>query len=218
MASGRHVPLSSTLLDFLAGIVPENNYSISTWVDTPKPQKKPDGCWRKELIRDIERTLNFEIRDYGEECSMPGIHIGVKMDPPALHHVPPENSDREHGYSWLFPELRVVAIPLHPSWDNDRIEYYREKMEASPDYQPTCLVLVPPRAPPFAVGGIVLDGHHKLAAAGIVGRPLRLILVKANERESFGLEDEDEEEEDEEPLPWYRPSQELIEKARRGEK
>lgn len=189
--SGRHVPISSPLLDFLSVIVPPSQYKITEWIDIPEFQHKRKKL-RSIMHKDFEVLISHRIRDYGDECAMPSIHTGLE-------------TDCDDSGVWYFSKLRVVAVQLHPAWDEYRIAYYEEKMREDEDYIPACILLAPPAPYPyFSIGGVVLDGHHKLVAASNLQRPLRVILVEMRNSEN----------ETEPALPFLNPTSELLQKTR----
>eukprot|EP01124_Arcella_intermedia_P018318 TRINITY_DN2526_c0_g2_i1.p1 TRINITY_DN2526_c0_g2~~TRINITY_DN2526_c0_g2_i1.p1 ORF type:complete len:359 (-),score=27.88 TRINITY_DN2526_c0_g2_i1:177-1253(-) len=198
--SGHHVPFTNLLLQYLQAIVPPSPYMLSSWQSVPTLQTSYRQL-RDSLRADIERLFSVTVGDYGDECVFPK-HIGVYC---RNGWQGDEGCGSPYGLSWFFEDLRVVAIPLHPVWDEERISFYEKKMITArrngTEYSPTCLLLCPHYYPSVSIGGIVLDGHHKLAAATRQKHPLRIILVEMRY----------EGDAEEPALPYLHPTEEQIE-------
>jgi len=183
-ASGHHVPLNSDLLSFFSAIVPKSGYVVSSWIDIPLSSKQFS-------FGDHFMEERNSILDKRAAITGPHMHYGLHGD-----------------LCWVFKKLRLIAVPINPVWDNNRVDYYKERMKTEvknqqKSYIPTCVILSPCSMEYFSPGGIILDGHHKIQAAADLGHSVRIILFQMRDiLRSDKIY----------PLPWYTRLEEMKKK------
>ena len=178
------VPLDASVINPLLSLLPSRQYNV------------------------IRRTAQFqEGEDLGrrelDEVFPPLKTKGMSeaVDRPLVAAVPTTMDDLPAPYYWA-SELRVQALPVHEVVEEVVARYVRE-FEADSSYCPTVLLYAPTDFPPIQVFGtmsVILDGHHKLAAAVRLKRPVQLLLLLPyyEPREDATLSWEFD------PLPWSR--------------
>jgi hypothetical protein len=187
--SGQRVPLNTLLLRrTLGAMLRENTYVISSW-DPEVPQ-----AFEKEQLDEL---VGVSRGWFGE-----GDNIMEALSFPS-YALPPEGIK-----AYWFGELLLSVVPVQPreSLDAERLKYYRDRFR-DPSYAPTVLVMVPPtRVSPrnpvreISPAGVLLDGHHKLRMAFLLGRPVRILLVQRSHKIYKEVE----------PLPWRHPTKRLV--------
>lgn len=169
--SGHRVPITKELLNVYRRIVPSGPY----WVESPVGRFTPvvvecSKIGENKILRQMEQTLKLTFQDWGMQCVGPRFFAG--------------HMDHQGSVCYSVEGLRLFAFEMHPCHDQDRVNWYVKRMTEDKDYIPTVVLFCPSFTDfsssmgVFSSGALVLDGHHKLAAACKVRGPLRFVLFR----------------------------------------
>lgn len=172
--SGIKSPMSSSIIKTLGGRS-EANLSIQEKLNIDgEIHSLEDGFEKIESILSLLEDGEYELKEVemiptdGEDndfwnSSMTGHYYSASAD---LYY---RGSYIKGVPSFLVPSERVSCIDL------DRVEYYREKIRNGEEIFGVALEL-------RGFMALLLDGHHKAAAAYLEGKKLKCLLIKSYEK------------------------------------
>jgi hypothetical protein len=160
--TGNHVPFSADLISFVSPIIPESDYTISSLIDVPLPERDEHEKKKKGRIRGI-----------------PADKSGWRFKGLQLNAYPLHSS-----YDWQrlgYYKMRMMANKEDINYPEEK--YFMQSHMHLQEYIPTVVILTSPsifisdRFTPD-LDGLVLDGLNKIQAASEVACPVRVILIE----------------------------------------